>query len=141
VDISPLTDDKNVYLSLSSENELPGQFGDSGKADLLLRCRENTTSVVIVMNDQFMASIQGYGKVEYRLDENPMKSVSMKESTDNKALGLWNGGQAIPFITTLLASEKLVLRATPFNQSAMTATFDLRGISNAIQELRETCNW
>ena len=44
-DISPLTDDKNVFLRLSSENDVPGSFGGIGKGTLWIRCMENTTAL------------------------------------------------------------------------------------------------
>lgn len=141
VEISKLTDEKSVFLSLKSENDLLGRFQGSGPATLHLRCLENTTSIFIVMNGHFLADIQGYGQVEYRIDNGTMRSRGFSESTDNEALGLWNGGQSIPFIKAFLGGRKLILRLTPYNQSPMTVEFNIAGIDDAIKELRETCSW
>ncbi|WP_157966243.1 type VI secretion system-associated protein TagO [Oceanibium sediminis] len=141
IDSSELTDDRNVFLVLFSEDLVRGRFGESGYARLLIWCRENTTAVIFGFNDQFMASAQGYGTVEYRVDKQQMRTVRMQESTDNTVLGLWSGGQSIPFIKELLGHETLIVRATPFNESSVTVKFDISGLDNAITELRETCSW
>lgn len=141
VDVSQLTDDKNVFLNLQSENEMPARFRGAGPATLLLRCMENTTSAFFLFNGHFMSDIQGRGKIEYRIDDKSMRSINTQVSTDNEALGLWNGGKSIPFIKQLIGGQRLVVRATPHSESAMTANFDIRGIDEAVNELRETCNW
>lgn len=140
-DTSKMTDQKNVFLTLDSDNEVPGTYGGSGPARLVLRCMENTTAVMLVVNDHFMADIQGYGRVEYRLDKEKATHLSMAVSTDNKALGLWSGGRAIPFVKGLIGHDRLVMRATPFNESSYTLTFDLAGLSAVLPDLREACNW
>lgn len=140
-DQSQLTDDKNVFVQLLSENSVAGRFGGSGQGMILLRCLENTTAVTLNFNNQFMSSIQAYGHVEYRLDDAPMQRVNMEESTDNMVLGMWNGARAIPFIKALYGHDRLVVRATPYNESPMTLTFQITGVEVATQELRETCNW
>jgi len=141
VDISPLTDDKNVYLRIESTNSIRGKYSGSGPASLLLRCRENTTAVIFTFNGHHMTDHQNYGKVEYRLDELDLSTISTSASTDNRALGLWNGRQAIPFIQRMLGHNQMIVRALPFSESSITATFDIRGIDTAISELRDTCGW
>ncbi len=140
-DVSPLTDDKNVFLSLQSENEVPGKYGGRGKGVIWLRCMENTTAVLINFNNHFMSDHAGGGTVEFRRDDSPLYKSRMNESNDNSSLGLWNGGNAIPFIKGLLGTNQLIVRATPFSESAITLTFDVTGVDNAITELRETCSW
>ncbi|MCB2130321.1 MAG: hypothetical protein KDE03_14935 [Rhodobacteraceae bacterium] len=141
VEISQLTDDKNVFLVLVSENDISARFGSPGPATIMLRCSENTTAAFFLFNGHFMSDIQGYGRVEYRIDDKKMRTVNTSASTDHEALGLWSGAKAIPFIKELLEGSQLVVRATPHSESAVTATFDIRGIDNAVEELRETCGW
>ena len=140
-DTSQLTDDKNVFLQLESDDPVAGRFGGAEPATLIIRCRENTTSAFFVFNDLFMADIQGYGTIDYRLDDAPMKKLRANASTDNSALGLWSGGSAIPFIKSMLGKNRLVVRATPFNESAITVSFSISGLDEAVKELRETCHW
>lgn len=141
VDQSPLTDDKTVILRVTSENTIRGRYGSSGRGFLLIRCMENTTSAYIGFNDQFMSDIQGYGRVEYRIDDDTMRRINMSASTDNMVLGLWNGGRSIPWVKQLIGHDQLIVRATPFNESASTMTFDISGLDQAITELRQTCSW
>ena len=102
---------------------------------------ENTTTVLINFNNHFMSDHAGGGTVEFRRDDSPLYKSRMNESNDNSSLGLWNGGNAIPFIKGLLGTKQLIVRATPFSESAITLTFDVTGVDNAITELRETCSW
>ncbi len=142
IDVSALTDEKNVFLLLDSENQISGRYGNTmGTGRLWLRCMENTTAVLMDFNGHFMSDIQGYGRVEYRIDELPLATVSTATSTDNSTLGLWRGGASIPFIKRLIGHDQLIIRATPYNESPKTLTFDIRGIDEAIVELRETCSW
>jgi type VI secretion system protein VasI len=138
---SAFDDSTTVVLILDSENVVKGQFGAPGPARMFLRCKENTTSAYLVLNDLFLSDIQGFGTVDYRLDDQKASSIKMDVSTDNKALGVWSGVQAIPFIEGLIGVEKLVLRATPYNDSPIEASFDLSGLADAIIPLRSTCKW
>ncbi len=140
-DRSALTDDQNIYVTARSRSPIRGPYGGTGYATLYLRCLENTTSMFIVANDHFLTDIQGYGRVEYRLDGTPMTHRNMSASTDNKALGLWNGGSAIPFVRALFGHENLVVRLTPFNESAITMEFDISNAEDAVKTLRTTCHW
>lgn len=140
-DRSAFDDSRTVVLSMESDDDIRGQFGPSRPASLYLRCMENTTVVYLVLNDLFLSDIQGFGKVEYRIDDGKAGSVSMTASTDNKALGLWNGGSSIPFIKKLIEGERVVFRATPFNESPVEFVVDLAGLETAIVPLREACSW
>ncbi|MDV6329028.1 type VI secretion system-associated protein TagO, partial [Idiomarina sp. Sol25] len=82
-----------------------------------------------------------YGNVEYRVDENRAKTRGFDDSTNNKALGLWRGSQSIPMIKELFSSESLLVRFTPYGESAVSARFPISKIETAIKPLREACNW
>jgi type VI secretion system protein VasI len=127
-------------MSLDSENDITARFGNAGPMRIFLQCRENITLFYVTFNDHFMSDHQ-HGKVIYRLDEKPAGEKNMRESTDHKALGLWNGGASIPFIKQMFSHEKLLIRATPHSESPVTATFAISGLENAIKPLRENCGW
>lgn len=140
--VSAMTDEATVVLSLESENMIPGRLRNTaGPAELILRCMENTTTFFVTMNNLFLSSTGGYGRVTYRIDAAPPKTVAMDASTDNEALGLWNGRRSIPVIREMMAGERMVVRLTPFNESPVEASFDIRGLAEAIAPLREACNW
>lgn len=102
---------------------------------------ENTTALTLNFNEHYMSDIQGYDRVEYRLDDQSRALVHMHESTNNKVLGLWDDQRSILFIRRLFSHDTLVVRATPYNESAITVTFPISGVKDAVAELRESCGW
>lgn len=137
---SKFDDSLKVFLHVRKTNSVTDRFGNDKDIALVLRCQENTTSAFFVF-DTFMSDNNGRGIVEYRLDKDKKKTVSMTESGDNQALGLWRGGSAIPFIRQLLNKKAMVVRATPFSESPMTIEFNISNLENAIKPLAEACNW
>lgn len=138
---SALDDSRTVILSVRSQHPLPGRFGRAERASLIIRCEENTTALYIVWGGHFMSDIQGGGRVDYRIDTRPAGHVSMRVSTDNMALGLWNGRASIPFVRRLLDGEQLYVRSTPFSESRVAARFAIARLAEAIRPLRAACNW
>lgn len=138
---SRLDDSRSVYMALDSLQPVVNQYGQSRRLLMMLRCQENTTSAFIIWADHFMSDHQGKGRVSYRIDDRPAGRVNMTASTDNQALGLWNGGSAIPFIKRLFDGDELYVRATPFSESPVEAVFPITGVEDAIEPLREACNW
>jgi type VI secretion system protein VasI len=141
VDTSALDDSKTVVLSLYSKNQFSSQYGQLKRGTLIIRCQENTTSLYTLWGDHFMSDNRSGGRVDYRVDEKKASRVNMTESTDNKALGLWNGGGSIEFIKRLFGAKQLYTRATPFSESPVEMTFNITGLERAIEPLREACNW
>lgn len=140
-DTSAIDDSKGVYINIQSIGTVPGKYGDSQPAELLLRCSEHVTAVTLQLADNFMADTEGYGTVTYRIDQKPAQKKDFQESTDNSVLGLWSGGAAIPFIKSLFGAKTLIVRATPFNESAMEATFNITGTQEVVKPLRAACGW
>ncbi len=139
---SRITDTTNVFVTLESDQPIPARFGGGGqKAVLNLRCRENTTSFTIWFGGQFMASSGGFDRVTYRIDDRPAVDDRWEESTNNEHMGHWSGGRSIPLIKSLFGAQNLLVRATPFNESAITIDFKVGGIEAAIEPLREACGW
>jgi type VI secretion system protein VasI len=137
---SKMDDSTNVFLSLTSDEQTNCPY-KSGPHSLHMACRENQTNLWIYFGDCFMSSIQGRGKVTYRLDSDSATSKNFRESNDNMALGLWSGGRAIPFIKQMLGHEKMIVRATPFSDRTVTADYTIDGLEEAVKPLREACNW
>jgi type VI secretion system protein VasI len=140
-DVSKFDDTRKVFIRLTSEDKHPGRFGGQESSYLAIACRENTTSLWMTFAGSFMSSDAGDGTVTYRIDSEASKKRQFRESNDNSALGLWNGGSSIPFIKGMIGKDKLVVRATPFSESSVTATYDIRGLDEAIKPLRAACNW
>jgi type VI secretion system protein VasI len=141
VETSKIDDTKNVFVTADSLEASPNPYGQATKSWMMISCRENTTSLYINFAGHFMSDLQGKGTVTYRIDKNPAARQSFRESNDHSVLGLWNGGTAIPFIKRLLGANSLLVRATPFSDSTVTAEFSLAGLENALKPLREACRW
>lgn len=137
---SKIDDSANVWLSVLSDEQTNCAY-KSGVHSIHMACRENTTSLWINFGNCFMSSIQGRGRVTYRLDSDKAKTHRFRESNDNMALGLWNGGSAIPFIKQMIGHDRLVVRATPFSDSTVTAEYEIAGLQEAIKPLRKACSW
>lgn len=140
-DRSAFDDSRTVVLSIESDDTVRGQFGPPGPALMYLRCMENATAVYLWINDLFLSDIQGFGVVDYRIDDRQASQLRAEGSTDNKALGLWSGGKSIPFIKEMLDGKRIAFRVTPFNESPVEFSFDLAGLNQAIGPLREACLW
>lgn len=140
-EVSKVDDSTNVWLSVRSDNLVDKRFGGSDRATLSIRCMENTTSVFFQFADNFMADISGYGDITYRVDTKKAQKKGFRESTDNGALGLWNGGSSIPFAKSLFGGERLFVRAVPYNESPVEVEFQIRDLETAITPLRKACKW
>lgn len=116
-------------------------LGGSERARLYVRCWENVTSLFIVTNCHLASGFQGYGSVDYRVDASSSKTREFAASTDNKALGLWRGGDSIPVIKELIEGERVIFRFTPFNESPVSVAFSISGLEESIKPLRTTCGW
>jgi len=138
---SDFKDTTDVFLSTKTENDLSCGTFDRGPGQLILRCMENTTAAMLITSCHMASGFSGYGQVEYRVDDRPAKTRNFDESTDNSALGLWDGGSAIPFIKELIGGTTLIMRFTPFNESPTTARFDISGLESALEPLRNECGW
>lgn len=143
LDKSRMTDQTTVVLSVDAEQPVYcGSIYGNPTPTLIVRCSENTTAIYLSVGCHMTSSrYNSYGDVTYRLDDDKAKTRGFVESTDNKALGLWRGKSAIPFIKSMLGHDQMITRFTPFSESAVTATFNIAGLDKAVQPLREACNW
>lgn len=140
VEKSVMDDSTNVFLYLRSHEQTNCPYKDESHT-VAIACRENETNLWFRFGGCFMSDIQGKGRITYRLDSDQARKKSFRESNNNMALGLWNGGQAIPFIKGMFGHERMIVRAQPFSDSQVTGHYNIAGIEEAIKPLREACNW
>jgi len=88
-----------------------------------------------------MSDLEGRGTVTYRIDTAKAQKKEFTESTDHEALGLWNGGSAIPWIKAMFGGARMYVEATPFSESAVSDFMPISGLEEAIKPLRESCGW
>lgn len=138
---SAIDDSRGVIMTSFSSDTIRSRFGQPRSAKLVLRCRENTTSLFLVFAGNHMTDHQQYGRVTVRIDDQDARTLRMNNSTDNRALGLWRGGQSIPVIRQMIGHDTVTVRATPFSESPITTQFPIDGLEEAIDPLRAACNW
>lgn len=49
--------------------------------------------------------------------------------------------QPINVLKLMLEAESFVAQITPYNESPVTAIFEITGMPEAIADIRETCSW
>lgn len=138
---SQIDDSRTVQITTRSLRTHANRYGQQRPLILTIVCRENKTNAHISFAEHFMSDIQGGGKVTYRVDAKPAKNRNFRESNDHSVLGLWGGGSSIPWLRELFGAEKLIVRATPFSESAVEGEFNISGLEEVINPLREACNW
>jgi type VI secretion system protein VasI len=103
---------------------------------LIIRCKSNKTELYIKWYDYLgMDSTQ----VSTRVGNASAQKRSWGLSTDNTAT--FFPGSPIAFIKSLMSAEKFIAQVTPYSESPVTAVFDIRGLTEAIKPLQETCGW
>ncbi len=131
---SEIDDSQKVILTLAAENTIRSSYRTE-RPTLYLRCAENKTEAYINWG-VFLGSDNT--KVLLRYDKEKAKTRRWGLSTDHKATFVRGN---IPFIKKLLKHKKLLVQVTPYSDSPVTTTFDLRGLKEAIKPLRKACHW
>lgn len=134
-DKSAMDDSVTVWATLLPESVDFSGIGDGG-GQLVIRCSENTTAFFLSTN-MFMS--EEAPSVSYRVDEKPAVKTNWNRSSSYKAIGLWRGGQSIPFLKGLSEAKKLTVRVQERDRLQMS--FDLTGIQGALKEVSAACNW
>lgn len=98
----------------------------SGYPTLFIACREKKTEVFLSW-DVYLGLEQT--SMLYRLDKQKAVERNWLVSTDTKAV--FYKGNDIDFIRKLANSNKMYTKITPYNESPVSATFNLNGLSNA----------
>lgn len=79
-----------------------------------------------------------YKNVEVRVGDGKPQLQRWGISTDKQATF---APAAIDLLRQTASQKRLVIQTTPYNESPITAVFDLAGTKNAINEIAEACNW
>lgn len=132
---SAVDDSPSVVAALMPKSATGTGFGTPSLV-VVLRCVENTTSVVL-STSMFMT--EENVPVTIRLDDRPAAKTSWGRSTNYKALGLWNGTTAIPFIRELASASRLVVRVE--ERDRVDGEFELGEIREVAEQVAKACNW
>lgn len=130
---NPIDDSRKVTLILPADK---GTNSSGSPVALVLRCSSNKTTAYIVWNDYLSADDL---TVTSRIGSSPPDHRPWDVSTDNSST--FYPGNVPAFIKQLLTADRFVAQATPYEESPITAVFDLTGLSKAVVPLRKACNW
>lgn len=130
----PLTDKTTVVLALRTSNS-PQIHSFMGKPILVLRCANNLTELYI----NWDSYLGGKAYVTTRVGREKAFRKYWNTSTDGK--GSFYPKSPIKLIRKMIKADKVVFQITPYNESPMTAIFDIKGLENAIEPLAKTCGW
>lgn len=137
-DSSAFDDSPRVVLSLDAERQIEG-FLKSYRPVLILRCQEGEIEAYIVTGmaaDVEAGNFDG-ATVRIRMDDGAAETLNTMRSTDDEALFFENATQ---LISRLESAERLLFQFTPFNASPTETSFDLRGLSEVLPQLRAACD-
>ena len=137
-DSSPIDDSPRVVI-VNRADQTEGVSGWRDKPRMILRCRRNETNMYVIVGD-YLGS-DGRKSVTYRFGDQPAQQASWSTSTDNDAVGLWSGGQAIDFMKRLLDVTRFVFNVTPYNSAPVTAVFKTGELRDKLETLSSACNW
>ena len=129
---NPIDDSRTVVAHLVSSTGR-GRFGEP--INLVIRCQSNRTDMYIDWKSYLGLDSTS---VIFRIGSTPAKTQRWGLSTDNQAT--FHPG-AIQAIKEMLEHGSVVAQVTPYNESPVTAQFEIEGIANAIKPVRETCSW
>lgn len=127
-----------VYMSTFSDDKFVSSYGEMTRALLTLRCIERTTSL-FVSGSWYLGGDRV--PIMYRIDNEKPVAQQWSPSTDAKAVGLWNGATAIPFLKALFGKQTLLMRVTPWREGYREISFNVADIAEKVQPLRKACNW
>jgi len=133
VEKNPVDDTKTVALILLAD-EGKSKFGEA--IPLIIRCKSNKTELAIKWSDYLGLDSTN---VLTRIGNAPAQQRYWSLSSDNTATFFPEA--PITFIKSLMGADKFVAQVTPYNENPVTAIFDIRGLSEAIKPLQETCGW
>ncbi len=133
---NPLDDTTTVVAFLRAVEGVGGYSSDPFL--LVARCKSDKTEVYIDWHDYLGDDTKNKKRVTYRFPPSDAVTELWGVSTDNEATFV---ARAIPFLRTLVQSDRLVAQTTPYGESPSLAVFDLAGAPVAIARVAEECHW
>jgi type VI secretion system protein VasI len=138
-DTSAMTGARSVALTLLAENEIRNSWRSS-TAMLVVRCRENQTSLYVVtgLSAQPEYGLDDQARVRIRFDSLPPQRQVWNESTDDNALF---APAPVALARRLAKATTFRFEFTPFGAGATTARFTVSGLETHLIELARACGW
>lgn len=127
---SPI-DGSTTYILQRDAEDKAGTGFFASTPTLIIRHKEGRLDFYITFR-QYLGSDGTL--VTSRLDSSPADESEWSISTDGKAI--FCPGNIYETIEQLMANDKLVIRLTPYGESPITATFNLTGLTEALEPMK-----
>lgn len=135
---TPLPNGKGMAVSITAIS--PEPITDSDQfAKLSVNCVNNATSVTFWFPGYFMSSDADGRLLKAQVDG--AETQSLATTGIDSMMNVSSNAVAIPFAKALMAGNTVVVTATPSSGSAVKASFDLKGLTQAIRPIRQACGW
>ncbi len=135
---SDFDDSTTVVLSLVAENSIQAWLS-TPTPNLIVRCQEKKLAIYVDVRTQINVEygLNDAATVRVRFDNSPSTDLIADESTDGEGLFFRSPYDILWLIGN---SSRMVFGFTPFNASPVVATFDLRGFTNIMKPLNQSCS-
>ncbi len=130
IETNPIDDSETVILLLEADE---GRTKFNKTPALIIRCKSDEIQIYISWND-YLGS-EAY--VLTRLGKQIAETDEWGLSTDNSAT--FYPGNPLSFIKSLLKVDTFIAQVTPYNESPVTAVFDVKGFNVVVKPLLDTC--
>jgi type VI secretion system protein VasI len=132
--VDAITDEETVKLFNTA---VSGQSEGGGAIYLGIECVPPTAMVEIVWKS-FIGGNWRPAEVTWRLDSEDAISGEWSLDSVGDKVSL-SEGEAESFVSDMLRHDQLIARVTSYSGNKLTATFDVRGLEEAIKPLYEGC--
>lgn len=122
-------------MNIESNESLVDRFGRRHRVNLVLRCQENRTDVIVQWKEYLGLD---HTQVITRVDSDDAVTQRWNISTSNEATF---HPSPVPHIRRLMEAEDVLYQVTPYGQNPKRVRFNVDGLSEAIGPLREACSW
>lgn len=132
--------DRAVVLSTRSTERVVCEQSASKRAELYIRCKDNTTSLYLV-SDCALADLDAEAVIDWRVDDQSSQTLKMTQPSSEPGLGLWLGKHSIPLIRELFEANEVRIRFDSDQEGEEPIVFPVMGLEAAIGPLRKACHW
>ncbi|MCX8474261.1 MAG: type VI secretion system-associated protein TagO [Sphingomonas sp.] len=139
-DVNPVDDSKTRRATLLADE---GASSMHESVSLTIRCQSNRTELYVNWND-YLGDDSGdvyeeWKKITIRIGSQEARTERWGISTDSEAT--FAPSSPVALIQKMAKVDRLVLQTTPYNESPVTAVFNLKGIEKAVSPIAEGCGW
>lgn len=136
---SQMDDSKAVSASVDSSESVPGRLGRSVHPELIVRCLEHKTEVLIDWK-QFLTTggIENETTVQSRIDSEKAMTLMWGISSNNEATFARG---AVSVARRLAKAKRFIARTTPYGENPIEISFDLTGLEPLLPRIAAACGW